>query len=252
MSHTPEVSYGYNELIPMSQVVARTKVRLQLKDSTDFDGEIELFLNEALASLGTKFNFIKKNCRLTIENGKCKLPRNYHQIIGVRPVYTQPVSTNNANLFNTVVPFIPETIYISQPFLSDCQDYSPATVNLCPLVGTMEIVGGYLRFPLPCLYDEVIISYTGYATTEDCVMEIAAAFERGISEYAVWKMLSTYEQIKSEDPRREMRLQEAKQDWIAQRAKIVGDGFANDWEVNKYVIKRMFNALLQDQNSVTI
>lgn len=254
MSDTPQPAYGYFETIPIEQVVARTKVRLQLKEISDFDGEIELFINEALASLGTKYNFIKKNCRIEITDGKARLPRGFKKLLGLRTIPVVPtttLNTNTANIFNTTLPWAGEQLYLETTFLANCQS-DPSILSsgipIYSLSGSIEIVGGMVNFPIPCPFEAAVISYMGYATTEDCVMEVKAAYERALSEYAVWKMLSTYEQIKSEDRNREARLIEAHEDWVLQRKKIVSDGFADDWELNKYQMTRLLNALLQGQN----
>lgn len=256
--NTPEIAYGYHQNIPIEQVIARTKVRLQIKDVADYDDEIAMFINEGLSSLGTKFNFIKKNCKIEIINGRGKLPRNLTKLLGVRMVVEQvnnASDTNNANIFTTISPFWDEMLYLSRTFLEDCKNEPgliPNRINVAEFLPSMEIVGGYIRFPIPTPFTHAIISYMGYATTQDCIMEIKAAYERGISEYAYSMMLQSYPQLwLPEWGNRENAIERALNTWVAQRAKIVSDGFAEDLQLNKYTVKRMLNALLQQQNYVS-
>lgn len=256
MSNDLEVSYGVSDLIHIDQIVARTKRRLQLSDVSDYDADIELFINEAAGSLRSKPNFIKKNCRLEIINGKAKIPRGFKKMNGLRMIIDAPVmtaDTNTANIFNTTNAFWNQPIYLEQTFLTNCQNEPNSFPSQIPIVGfvpSIEIVGGFINFPIPCPFDACVLSWEGYAISgESCILELHPAYERGFSEYAVYMMLQTYWQINSEDPRRENRVQDALNTWTAQRAMLVSDGFADDAERNKFQFKRMLNALLQFQNN---
>ncbi len=251
-----EASYGYYSSIPISQVVARTKVRLQLRDVSDYDGELELWINEACASLGSHYSFIKKNCRIEIVNGKSKLPHGFKKLLGLRTIPVVPTTstnTNTANIFNTTLPWAGEQLYLETTFLTNCQSEISTLSSGIPIYnisGSIEIVSGYVNFPIPCPFEAAVISYMGFATGEDCVLEVRAAYERALSEYAYGMFLQTYPQNwLPEWGNRENAIDRAMNTWVAQRGKIIADGFADDWELNKYQMKRLLNALLQSQNS---
>ncbi len=248
------VEYGSVDSIEISQIVARTKIRLQIKDLTDFDDEIELFINEAASSLGAKPSFVKKNCKLEIVNGRAKLPCGFKFLLGVIPVCEGQISENE-ELRNSLWVNGGQSsplLYLEQTFMQQCLPVANTISNcpqIIPLQGVMQIQGNYLVVSLPTSFTHVIISYDGYAVDgESGILIMHPSYERPFSEYATYMMLRSYPALWNNDwGNRESELNRANQDWVAGRMKLVSDAFADDFRLNNYMVKRILHGLLQDQ-----
>lgn len=245
-----EIKYGEKDLIPISQIVARTKVRLQLKSITDYDDEIEMFINEAAAGLGTKPTFVKKNVQLKITDGRAKLPNGFKKLLGVRMVQPPLQVPLQNNIWNTQNPVFGDLVYMERTWINSCVAENIGSVGF--LDSVVEISGGYLIFTIPCPFEFCFLAYEGYATN-DCdggILELAASYERCLSEYSYTMMLQTYPQLWNQEwGNRESAVGRSYNIYAEQRSKIIGDAFATDYENNKYMFKRILHALLQNQNN---
>jgi len=259
--NTPAVSYGFYEPISIEQIRARTKVRLQLKEITDYDAEIDTFINEAGASLGSMHTFIKKNCKLEInDQGEACLPKGFKKFLGVRLLSavseapTVPPASVNSIYTSQSPLYLGDQVYLERTFLDDCREEFGQNQNVNNFQGVVEIIGNTIRFPLPCESTHAILSYQGYAVNEkdNCILIMHAGYERCFSEYAVALMLRTYWQIRAEDRGREREIERAMGEYIEQRKKIISEGFATSFEQNKFTIKRVLHSLLQNQNNPDI
>lgn len=250
-----EVKYADNDLISIKQIVARTKVRLQLTAITDYDAEIELFINEAAAALGTKPTFRKKNVKLAIVDGKAKLPKGFKKLHGVRmvapPLPEASIAASNS-IWTTQNPVFGDLIYLERTWIEQCVTDNINGAQVSDIDGIVEVSGGYLRFPIPCPFAFCFLSFDGYATN-DCdggILELAPRYERGLSEYSYSMLIQTYPQLyPPEWGNRELAIQRSYSIWVAQRDKIVSDAFADDFQKNKYQVKRILHALLQNQTT---
>jgi hypothetical protein len=249
------IKYGLTATIPIEQVVARTKVRLGVKDLSDYDDEIIMFINEGLSSIGDIASFIKKNCKLDIVNGIANLPHDFKRLYGVRllppatsaVVQNQPV--NSVYTSQQSLGWQQDQVYLERTFLDECRNEFGDSSNTTGLQGIMEIVGKQLRFPIPCEAEECVIAYLGYNTGDDCLLEIHPMYERCISEYCVGMILKTYPTLYPAKENRWIAINDAMNTYAAQRQKIIAEGFATSWDLNRYSVKRILHSLLQNQNS---
>lgn len=247
--NAPQISYG-NDTINISQIVARVKVRLQLKDINDYNNEIEMFINEAGASLGSKSIFIKKNCRIEISCGRAQLPRGLKKLYGVRPIIDDCQITLPVNSIWFGQAFNNDLLYLDQTFFDTCQNEDLGGCSTMRLQGIYQQQGSQLVFPIPSYFTHAIISYAGYLTDCEGLLEMKAKYERPFGEYAYAMMLRTYPQLwNNEWGNRENAIDRANQDWVAGRMALVSDAFADDWELNHSTIKNMLHGLLQSQNN---
>ena len=250
-----EIKYGTTDLIPISQVVARTKVRLDLKDITDYDDEITLFINEAAMSLKAKPAFRKMNCKIPIDDcGNTQLPPGFKKLHGIRMCIQSPQTLTN----NITYPFnsTGDMIYLEQTYFSEFQNTTNIQNgnNIQPILGVMEIIGNMIKFPLPCPFTHCIISYDGFVVDPcDGIMEMHPQYERGFSEYSRAMMLDTHNSLWTGNPNMLSKsIQDSMMTWVQQRKMLVSDAFADSFDNNKYMIKRVLHSLLNDQNVVSI
>ncbi len=243
----PEPKYGAVDLISIEQIVSRTKVRLNIQEISDFDDEIEMYINEAAVTLGTKPTFRLKNCRIAIDEcAKGTLPNGFKKFHGVRMVYEPNVQQT------TTIPFFPldncgDMLYLEQPYFQQCENQ-----NCQPILGSIQIIGNKIQFPIPNPFTHAVISYDGYAVGCDGILEMHPAYERGFSEYARAMTLDTYNYLyKGEPAMLRETINRSFQIWATEYHALTSDAFSDDFQVNNYMVKRILGALLQSQNSVT-
>ena len=68
---------GYEDTISVDQVIASIKMKLGIPNISDYDVELEVFINEGIRHLSTNQLFVKKPCVLELEDGKARLPSGY-------------------------------------------------------------------------------------------------------------------------------------------------------------------------------
>jgi hypothetical protein len=248
--NSPAIAYG-NDTIHIDQIVARVKTRLQIRDISDYDKDVELFINEAGYSLGAKAIFIKKNCRMEISCGRVTLPKGLKKPYGVRPIIDDCQVTLPVNSIWVGQGWNQDLLYLDQTFFDTCQNEFPTGCSTYNLNEIYQQQGSQLVFPIPNYFTHAIISYSGYLTDCEGLLEMKAKYERPFGEYAYQMMLRTYPQLwLPEWGNRETAIDRAERDWVAGRMNIISDGFADDWEQNHFTIKRILHSLLQNQNHV--
>jgi hypothetical protein len=245
-----EIKYGSVDTIPIKQVVARTKRRLQLV-GTDRDADVELFINEAGATLGAKPTFRLKNCRVEIDSsGRAKLPCGFKRLHGVRVEITD---TTTQTTTNPIFPLNPcgDMLYLEKPFFEACG--SNENIACKPLIGSIQIVGNQIVFPIPCPFTHATISFDGYATSESDggILEMHPSYERGFSEYSRAMMLSTYPNLwNPEWGSRQAEIDLSFRIWATEYHALNSDAFSDSFQVNNYMVKRILGSLLMEQNNV--
>lgn len=252
MSDSATVGYGLTDLVSIEQIVASTKVRLQLKDDDgSYDKEIELFINEAGAMLGTKPTFRRKNCRIEIDDcGKATLPKGFKKLWGVLPIIDTPapaVITNSIYYNNLGYDAL---LYLENTFFSEYSSYFPNGYNVLSTQGIYEKQGNNLMFPIPNYFTHAIISFDGYAISDCGILEMHPAYEQPFREYARAMMLDTYNFLwKGEPQLLSQSIARSFQMWSSGYHVLVGGAFADDFENNSYMIKRILRSLLGSQNN---
>lgn len=252
-----QVEYGSVDLISIDEIVARTKVRLGIKDISDYDAEIEMFINEAASKLKAKPTFVKKDCKIEICDGRAKLPKGFKEIHSVLPLYDNPNCITDGRPFRIHELWCGPLIYAENNYITECRNelkQHKFNWRVAPIVGTMQIQGSYLTFPIPCKYTHVLISYDGYAVDKETgILEMHPDYEKGFSEYARAMMLDTYNFLYNGEPHMlASTIERSMKIYIGERWDLVGQAFADDMKRNKYMVKRILHGLLQDQNRIVI
>lgn len=252
-----QVEYGSIDLISISEIVSRTKVRLGIKDITDYDDEIELFINESASKLKTRPTFRKKDCFIEVCDGKAKLPKGFAKYHTVLPLYDHHCNEGKEAYPSRNGYWYGNLIYMEDNNVNICRDELNSghwhnggwEWNVVPL-GTCQIIGGQLCFSLPCKFKAIILSFDGFAI-DKCsgILEMHPDYEKCFSEYARGMMLDTYNFLYNGEPSLLRETIQRSLDTAArEHIQLVGDAFADDMARNKFMVKRILHGLLQDQN----
>lgn len=218
------------ENISIEEVIARTKVQLNLTHGSDYDDALSIFIYEGLSSLGVLSQLSKKQCSLSITNGMAQLPHGFVKLIAVRADIINDTNDPTAN--NTQCQYI---LYADQMFLNNCGCNETAQ--------SFQINNGFIHFNSSAQFANAQIAYFGLNVDEDGRHLIYSKYERALMNYACWMfalnhfdkyhqyIISTYESI-----------------WVAQKAKIKADDVRDNFELNKRDIQTILSALVTSRS----
>lgn len=236
---------GYEDTISVDQVIASTKMKLGIPNISDYDVELEVFINEGIRHLSTNQLFVKKPCVLELEDGKDRLPSGFRKLLGVR--YLPPVTVVGVSGIECPLTSCLPILYIDKRFAAGCGcDNLNRTEDF---ISSCEIRDGWIYFTRsPNDGSRVEISYMGFATGDDCNLLIHPDYERALSAYARYNLLNAYPHIK--EPHSMNLADKAYMEWKAQKDWVKGIAARQNFDNNKYYIKRIYKAWFMLQNVV--
>lgn len=253
---------GTFDVIEIDQVIAAVKMQLDLESITDYDAKIEYFVNEAAGKIDSNRLYVKKPVILDIVNGKAKLPKGFAEIVAIRLIcetdHNHPIAfdmddinnvdINNLPRSNTMVmnpsPRQNELIYVDQKFLGDCHGASVIPRE------TVEIDSGYLFITQPSAVTKVELAWKGMHCDEYGLFVVLSDWEECMREYATYKMLEIRPNLWNKQFFQFYR--DAKDNhyanYVAAKGKIISVDAKREFEANKYMIKRCYQAIQWDRN----
>ena len=94
---------GLYNTVSIQQIISSAKMNLRIESSDDDIFFVRL-ANEGARHFDSLDTFIKRNCRLTINDGKAKLPNGFVQLLALRPCGSFEVGAG--------------LVYVDQPWLN--------------------------------------------------------------------------------------------------------------------------------------
>lgn len=241
---------GPYSLIPIESILAAAKWKARVKDVSDYDSELEYFINEGARWMNTNETFPKKSCVIDIEEGRAKLPCGFHSLIGLRPIFDPAITPDPVENL-CIDPCRNDLWYGDTDFLTNCGVTCDA--NLLSSSGRYEIVSGQivLTYPFPTNLIQLEIAFTGFAQADNGLMELPADYELPLSSYAAWQVLSIYPELfgpTAFQPAYFSRLNSLKSEYKNFKLSIQMASERRRFDNEKYAIKRVWQSLLHDQN----
>jgi len=240
-----EVAIGPYDVKNIEEVIAAAKLKVgRIKNITDYDAELEYHINDAARWMCTLETTLKCSKPIDVLEGRAKLPCGMHDLLAVKPLYDQSITPNpDTNYFLNCRDS--EMWYTEKNFIELCG--STATDPIQARGNSYEIVGGFIHFnyPYPTNLTKVLVAYKAMATDDNGFMIIHADYEKPLSAYAAWKLLSTYPEIYPKEYLNVyyVTLKNLETEYKQYRAAIQSASQHRHFENNKVTIRNLFNGL---------
>lgn len=224
-----------NALIPIADVLARTKADLRMMDSTEQDGYLEILLREALGSMNAISQLQKKQCTSSVEDSKMQLPKDMVRFLALRPKSWLP-STESDPITSNFPGYCGRFIYADTTFLDSCGCDNMGFRNFN---SGFQINNGFIHFNSEVDIDEATIAYLGMWLDADGKPAVFERFERALTAYACWKFTRSWPEKYNQYTQESYRTE-----WVNQREKLKGMAVKDEFEQNKVAITAMMRSLI--------
>src|SRR3990167_6941740 len=215
--------------ISVEEVIARTKMQLRVGDSS-YDDFFSVMIYEALNSLNALSQLTKKQCCLTFEGSTAKLPSDYVRSLALR--LDTANDTTNDPIQNQLLNGCQMYLYADLNFLKSCGCDANGALNWDR--GGFQISGGYVHLNSEVEVLEATLAYMGLALDKDGRKLIEERYERALASYCCWKFTTAWNERYNQ-----YIINEYKQEWMAQKSKMIGIDVAQDFQRNKREIQNI-------------
>ncbi len=214
-------------MIANDQIVTRAKIRLGIKNTSEHDIELRLYVNEGAKSLfATNVKGLK--CKqVDIDCYKASVPKDFRFFT----FHNEDGCSCSQNCAGTCgcpqfYYFVPssELAFVQQAGFI-CGNSNLFTYNL-----------GELNFPSSVNATSCIVYYMGYNEDDDGFMLLDEDWERALSAYAAFQFSSTAFNINRFNPEFRSRVQ---QEWTNQFSRLTGEKFVREFINSKNSIRNM-------------
>ena len=210
-----------NETIGINEIIARTKLQLNLTNTTQYDDYFTLMISEGIRHLDCLSILTKKVCKVEIQDNKAQLPCGFVRLLAARTV-------DSDNVWGTMT-------YSDLKFLNQT---GCSTDNITSFMDSFQINNGYIVFNNNTEAATVILGYMGFNVDDDGNIVIYADYERALSSYACYQFALSFFESYPENIRAEY-----KRTWIAQKNWIKGNDAKIDFQNTKLDIQVLVNAM---------
>lgn len=203
--------------ISIDEVVERTKMQLRLQNTTEHDDYLTVLVHEGLRKLNNLYQLEKFTCKLTVEDNKAELPKNFIRLLAI-----------TADCF--------PMLYADLDFIKDC---GCDTTDLQWYRNTFQITGKYIHLKSDTEVEEIRLAYYGLAVDDNGCMAVYEDFEPALMHYSCWLFGLAY----PEDYPLNW-LETHRRNWVAQKAYLKGMAQVEDFQRNKREIQTIFKSKL--------
>lgn len=241
------IQSGTYDTIPLTQCIASAKMQLACEQS-DNDIWFEKLANEAARHMDNLGIFIKRQCILTVVDGKAKLPNGFYRLLGLRLNGTNGCAGS--------------FIYVDQPFLNNCgcsgiSNQVGLGFSVQNGASAYQIQNGFILFNSGiCVIDpttndpvpihSVNLAFIGLNVDEDGLMIVRPDMERGITAYLCYMYMK-----QNADKYPQWAMQEEKATWMAQKEWVKSNDIQNQFRNTRRQIAAISNAWITDKNWFT-
>ena len=230
------INSGTYATITLDSIISAAKMELKIQDSADYDILFEKWANQAAGTQGlhTLSTTIKKQCSITVNGGKAKLPVGFNQLIAMR------YNTNNVS--NSSLNCTP-MLYVDMAFLSNCgcDTNTPFIQNM---QGVFQINNGYIIF-YGGVPDGVTCSLSYFANNvdENGLQIVYERYERALTAYLCYRyMLQNLQEYN------QYAMETFRQEWMAQKRMLRSQDARESFNNTKYQMMEVANALVVDKS----
>jgi hypothetical protein len=224
-----------NNIISVEEVIARCKVGLRIQDTSEWDSFLEILIREGLGSLNCINQLQKKQCTMTLEDGKIKLPKDLVRFLALRPKSWLP-STEENPITSNFPGNCGRFIYADTTFLDSCGCDNLGFRNFN---SGFQINNGFIHFNSEVDIDEATIAYLGMWLDADGKPAIFERFERALTAYACWKFTRSWPEKYNQ-----YIMSSYQTEWVNQREKLKGMAVKDEFEQNRVFITGMMRSLI--------
>ena len=228
--------------ISVKDVISRAKIQLRLVTS-EFDEYLRIMLFEALNSLNAISQGEKKQCKLTFTDNTAELPKDLIKFIALRIGNASSNDPANDPIARQIFSQCQFAVYVDTPFLTTCGcDFGLFGNNTLSYTNGFQINNGFIRFNFDASIVEIqdaTIAYMGLNVDDDGNSTIYERYERAVANYMCFMFTLSYSEKYNQ-----YIIENYKQQWTYQAARIKGQDVARDFQNDKYEIGRMVRALI--------
>jgi len=221
--------------ISIEEVITRAKAQLRLGNTAEYDDYFSIMVYEALGSLNALSQLIKKQCCLTFQGSTAQLPKDYVRYLALK-LDVAP-STTNDPIANQVLNGCQMFLYADLSFLTQCGCNVGGALNWNR--GGFQINNGFIHLNSDIEILEANLAYLGLNVDEEGRSLIYERYERAVASYLCYMFSLAWAEKFNQ-----YVIEEYKRTWQAQKAKMVGQDVAQDFQDNKREIQNIWNALL--------
>lgn len=222
---------GIYNTIGIEQIIARAKAQLRLTNTSEYDDYFTMMSYEALGSLNALSQLTKKSCPLHFTDSVAELPKDFVRYLAVR---IDVAPDTDADPISAQLNGCQSFLYADTNFLCDC-DCDCTGVSQ----GGFQIQNGYIHLNSEIDVLSAHLAYLGLNVDENGKSVILEKYERALASYCCWKFtMSWNEQFN------QYIIDEYKQEWMAQRGKIIGQDAAQSFQNAKREIQDIWKAML--------
>lgn len=225
---------GYTSTVTADQIISSVQADLGLLDNNFYSILLEKWIYEGVRHLCSNQLFIKTATSLEVTNNRASLPPDFRRLIALR--YNGEVElTRGDGTIETVNRCFPLT-YVDLPFIEQCGcDNDVLGFGGRNYLASYQIVGNEIIFRQNVVDgSEVQLSYLGFNIDSNCMLQILSDWERALSAYTRYKFHQCYPEVKGKFA--PMLMQEAKNEWLAQKRWCKSLATTQEFINNRYQI----------------
>ena len=226
---------GTFSTIGLEDVISRAKIQLRLGNTTEYDDFFSICSYEALDSLNALSQLIKKQCPLTFEGSTAELPKDFVRYLALKLEIAD--SDTNDPINNQLLNGCQMFLYADTNFLNNCGCDTNNALDWNR--GGFQINDGYIHLNSSSEVTEATLAYLGVNVDKDGKTKIYERYERGIAAYICYKFTLAWSENYNQ-----YVINEYKQEWMAQRSKLIGQDVAQSFQNDKREIQNIWGSML--------
>ena len=218
-------------MIAIEQIISRTYVRLGIRDTTEYDPEIRMYINEGAKGLFATDVKVLMCKEVDVDCHKAACDKNFlfFSVPTEICACTTTPCTGGCGKF----------YYFKTS--TELQYAKSSGMNCCSATD-FSYSGGYLNLPSNIDSKTIIVYYMGYNTDSDGYMFLDEDWERGLSAYAAFQFSSTAPMFNKFSGEFRARMQ---QEWNAQFNRQAGERFIREFRQNRnYILSVMTKSFI--------
>lgn len=220
--------------ISLKEVVARAKMSLRIKDTSESDLFLEVLAREAIGSLNPLSQLIKKQCSLTVTGQSAELPKDFVRYLAfqvdIKNSTTDPIT-------DQLLSGCQRMLYADSAFLENCGCNADGALGWRQ--GGFQIRDGFIHFNAANTIVSNTLAYMGLNVDDKGDPVIYERFERAISAYMCFKYTLAF----VEDFNQYV-IESYKREWTAQKSRMEGEDVVSQFRDNKREIQSIWTAML--------
>ena len=206
-------------MIAIEQIISRTYIRLGIRDTTEYEPEIRMYIDEGARALFATDVKVLMCKEVKVDCYKAACDKDF--LFFAVPNATCNCATTPCTGLCSSFYYFKESAELQYAKLSGFN---------CGKANDFTYSGGYLCLPSNLEAKTIIIYYMGYHTDKDGFMFLDEDWERALSAYAAFQFTTTAQMINKYNTEFRARME---REWLAQFNRLAGQKFMREFNQNK-------------------